>query len=112
MIISGFENPTLKHMVNPLVLDDLFIIAPSSTAVVESPNRLLSFGLVVQKGAEVKRNDILLVESEGTVGIVDFARCNGHSISVLGVVLVSIHHYRVPLPLSEPRLQKSHCMNY
>lgn len=112
--ITGFENPTLTFRKKALNLSQMFVHAPSSMFLIESTTEYVCSGiaigdwLLIDASRQPLVNDIVLVEQFDERYCVSWSQlyahmkhaCHGQDdLLVIGVVTVSIHHFRKPIPL-------------
>ncbi|NOH36534.1 S24 family peptidase [Vibrio chagasii] len=112
--ITGFENPTLTFRKQALNLNQMFVHSPSSMFLVESKGELIYAGiaigdwLLIDASRKPLMNDIVLVEQYDEQYCVEWSQlyshmkstCNGQDdLLVIGVVTISIHHFRKPISL-------------
>lgn len=110
--ISAFENPTLVHRRNLINLDKVFVHSPSSMRLIESPVSYRKQGiqkgdwLLVDEALQPLLNDVVLVQKYDEQYIIRFSELKRHYVQgdsndlmVVGVITVSVHHYRCPKSL-------------
>ncbi|OEE38278.1 hypothetical protein A1QO_02555 [Vibrio genomosp. F10 str. ZF-129] len=111
--ITGFENPTHTFLKQKLSLTQTFVHSPSSSSLISSPCDHLAAGikrkdwLLVDSACSPLLSDVVLLEAWGELAIVKWGDAQRNSwedgVLLLGVVILSIHHYRDPplLPFHE-----------
>ncbi|QFT13325.1 S24 family peptidase [Vibrio sp. THAF190c] len=114
--ITGFENPTLQFRDQALNLNELFVYSPSSQRIIHSPSNELSLGiaegdwLLVDSSRQPLLSDVVLMLSHDESYLVKwenlrnsstFSASDFEEIIMVGVVTMSIHHYRHPVLLPE-----------
>lgn len=116
MKIQGFDNPTVKHMKPPIVLDVALNLMPGRHHIAIAPNSHLASGvesgdwLILDQISNWSDGLLVLVELDGQVVLTNdeqVVRSEG-AISY-GVVVASVHFCRdkkEPVPLAERTLHQ------
>lgn len=111
--ISAFENPTLVHRDNAINLNNVFVHSPHSMQLIPSPATYEKYGickgdwLLVDAALQPLMSDLVLVENHDETFVVEFKKYRQHQMGLedcdptilLGVISLSVHHYRKPVPL-------------
>lgn len=114
--ITGFENPCAAFQRKALNLNTLFAHSKSSMKLYVSENEYLNFGiakddwLLVDASRQPLAQDLVLVEKYDEQFVMMFSTLSTQTINsddffnlitVLGVLITSIHHFRKPRELPE-----------
>ena len=112
--ITGFENPTIRFRKKPLNLQTLFVNSHSSMKLVPAENTHENLGiakgdwLLIDNSLQPLYTDIVVFEQHGESHIARWSTlCHEVSASakewddlyLMGVITLSIHHFRQPPPL-------------
>lgn len=113
--ITGFENPCAAFQQKALNLNELFVYSKSSMKLYVSESEYLNFGiaqddwLLVDASRQPLAQDLVLVEKYDEQFVMMFSTISANtnnidffeSVTVLGVLVISIHHFRKPRELPE-----------
>ncbi|EGQ9284319.1 S24 family peptidase [Vibrio parahaemolyticus] len=109
--ITGFENPTVRFRENPLNLQELFVHSHSSMRLISAENTYKELGiargdwLLVDVALQPLVADVVLIERYGESHIcrwvdlrhkVSVSGDDWSDLCVVGVITLSIHHFRQP----------------
>lgn len=112
--ITGFENPTIRFRKQPLNLQTLFVHSHTSMRIISADNSYQKFGiakgdwLLIDSALQALATDLVLFEYHGESHIARWNVLCQHiaasgkawdELHVMGVISVSIHHFRQPPPL-------------
>lgn len=114
--ITGFENPCAAFQQKALNLNELFVYSKSSMKLYVSESEYLNFGiskddwLLVDASRQPLPQDLVLIEKYDEQFVAMFSTLSTQTIdsddffepiTVLGVLITSIHHFRKPRELPE-----------
>lgn len=109
--ISGFENPTIRFRKKTLNLQTLFVHSHTSMCLMSAENAYPKLGiakddwLLIDSALQPLHNDLVLFEYHGESHIARWSVLCQHiatsgktwnELHVIGVITVSIHHFRQP----------------